>query len=123
MGEEEGEEGEFVGARTDSSSQRTPMLESLPDGEDVDRDEVSPVVMDDSNANVAVEEPSESSTTRTTSRERTSVRRAGGFTLRDLEEEREIVQRRTGACILLSSFILLRLWIQAVMTGDFGLLL
>merc|ERR1739841_241147 len=39
------------------------------------------------------------------------------------EEEREIGQRRTGGCVLLSSFILLRLWIQAVMTGDFGLLL
>merc|ERR1711865_1278576 len=57
------------------------------------------------------------------SRERISVSRIRGFTLRDLEEEREIVQRRTGACVLLSSFLLLRLWIQAVMTGDFGLLL
>merc|ERR1711937_846879 len=53
----------------------------------------------------------------------TRRRTVRGYTLRDLEEEREIVQRRTGGCVLLASFILLRLWIQAVMTGDFGLLL
>lgn len=50
---------------------------------------------------------------------------AGRRTLRlaDLEEERELVRRRTSACVLLSSFILLRLWVQAVVSGDFGLLL
>jgi hypothetical protein len=45
------------------------------------------------------------------------------ISLRDLEEERDIVRRRTSVCVLLSSFILLRLWIQAVFSGDFGLLL
>merc|ERR1712224_932233 len=38
-------------------------------------------------------------------------------------EERELLQRRTYGCVLLSSFVLLRLWIQALMSGDFGLLL
>ena len=59
------------------------------------------------------------STTRTSSRRRAFR----GVTLRDLEEEREIVQRRTGGCVLVSSFILLRLWVQALMEGDIGLLL
>ena len=41
----------------------------------------------------------------------------------DLEEERELARRRTSGCVLLSIFILFRLWIQAVATGDFFLLL
>lgn len=43
--------------------------------------------------------------------------------LADLEEERELSRRRTSACVLLAIFILFRLWIQAVATGDFFLLL
>lgn len=43
--------------------------------------------------------------------------------LADLEEERELARRRTSACLLLAIFILFRLWIQALATGDFGLLL
>jgi hypothetical protein len=43
--------------------------------------------------------------------------------LADLEEERELARRRTSACVLLAVFILFRLWIQALFTGDFGLLL
>jgi hypothetical protein len=43
--------------------------------------------------------------------------------LADLEEERELARRRTSACVLLAVFILFRLWIQALATGDFGLLL
>ena len=59
----------------------------------------------------------------TTLRETASVLRARGYTLRDLEEERELVQRRTAPCVLISSCFLFRLWIQALTTNDFGLLL
>lgn len=123
--EEHGDGGEFVGVNNNPStnpeiSQRsTTILESLPE------DEESPEPTNDGNiinpSSIAV---AESITTQPSdAQQRTSARRIRGFTLRDLEEEREIVQRRTGACVLLSSFLLLRLWIQAVMTGDFGLLL
>jgi hypothetical protein len=43
--------------------------------------------------------------------------------LAELEEERELARRRTSACILLAVFVLFRLWIEAIMEGDFGLLL
>jgi hypothetical protein len=45
------------------------------------------------------------------------------MSIRDLEEERELARRRTSACIMLAMFILFRLWIQALATGDLGLLL
>jgi len=45
------------------------------------------------------------------------------YTLADLEEEREIARRRTSFCVLFAVFILFRLWIQAVATGDFFLLM
>jgi hypothetical protein len=57
----------------------------------------------------------------TTTRERSGSRRT--LSLADLEEERELSRRRTSACVLLACFVLFRLWIQAVATGDFGLLL
>jgi len=44
------------------------------------------------------------------------------FTLADLQEEREMGRRRTSFCVLFAVFILFRLWIQAVATGDFFLL-
>lgn len=44
------------------------------------------------------------------------------FTLADLQEEREMARRRTSFCVLFAVFILFRLWIQAVATGDFFLL-
>jgi len=134
--EEDGEEGEFLGTATTSSSsattltsaetrsiptgtisseisQRTPILETLPDDEDNDIENAGDAT------NEASSETPGAETTTTAPRRRT-VR---GFTLRDLEEEREIVRRRTGGCVLIASFVLLRLWIQAVITGDFGLLL
>jgi len=43
--------------------------------------------------------------------------------LRALEEERLAMQRRSGSCVLLAGFFLFQLWIQAVSSGDFGLLL
>jgi hypothetical protein len=52
---------------------------------------------------------------------RSSSRRT--LTLEDLEEERELSRRRTSGCVLFAAFVLFRLWIQAVATGDFGLLL
>jgi len=44
-------------------------------------------------------------------------------TLAQLEEERELVRRRSAVCMLLSSFVLFRLWILAIEEADFGLLL
>ncbi|CAJ1931934.1 unnamed protein product [Cylindrotheca closterium] len=52
----------------------------------------------------------------------TSLRRSR-FTLEELEEERELARRRTSGCVLIAAFVLFRLWIQAVATSDFGLLL
>ena len=117
--DEEGEEGQFVGrtpaadnlavaAGNEENSQRVPMLET----------EAEAVTDGVENGEAAGTE-STNGTRRSSSRRRTYR----GLTLRDLEEEREIVQRRTGGCVLISSFILLRLWIQALMTGDFGLLI
>jgi hypothetical protein len=51
------------------------------------------------------------------------VRRRRTVSLAELEEERELARRRTSACILLAVFVLFRLWIEALMEGDFGLLL
>jgi len=138
--EEDGEEGEFLGTSTGSgtrsisagnipseSSQLTSIRESLSRDEDVNNDIHVENTRDATNGESSVSalatdaESSGPTTARTTSASRRRTVR--GFTLRDLEEERESVQRRTGGCVLISSFILLRLWIQAVMTGDFGLLL
>ena len=41
-------------------------------------------------------------------------RRAGTVSLEELEEERELARRRTSACILLSVFVLFRLWVEAL---------
>ncbi|KAL3938261.1 MAG: hypothetical protein SGBAC_006784 [Bacillariaceae sp.] len=49
--------------------------------------------------------------------------RSSRFSLEDLEEERELARRRTSGCVLIAAFVLFRLWIQAVSTSDFGLLL
>lgn len=146
--EEDGEEGHFLGTATTSSSsfssssatatatltlpsaesrsiptgtisseisQRTPILEALPDDEDNDIENAG-----NASNEASLENPGAETTAATTAPRRRTVR---GFTLRDLEEEREIVQRRTGGCVLVASFVLLRLWIQAVMSGDFGILL
>jgi hypothetical protein len=51
------------------------------------------------------------------------IRRRQTVSLEELEEERELARRRTSACILLSVFILFRLWVEALAEGDFGLLL
>mmetsp|Transcript_11888 Transcript_11888/g.18237 ORF Transcript_11888/g.18237 Transcript_11888/m.18237 type:complete len:338 (-) Transcript_11888:118-1131(-) len=44
-------------------------------------------------------------------------------TLHELEEEREIVRRRTSVCLLLAIFLLFRLWYNALIQSDLGLLL
>lgn len=133
--DEDGEEGQFVGANTRSESrgatgsidaQRTPMLEALPDDEDVQSNTSSNNSNNNTSRTGTVQEPrgrdpSGSNTTQTASAPRPRTIR--GYTLGDLEEERELMQRRTAGCVLLSSFLLLRLWVQAIMTGDFGLLL
>lgn len=132
--DEDGVEGDFLGVPTGTatrsastsnipaeSSQQTSMIESLRDGEDENRNTNTTNQESSEPTMTANSEPSRRVTARTAS---TTRRHAGRrITLRDLEEERELVQRRTGGCVLLSSFILLRLWIQALMTGDFGLLL
>jgi len=51
------------------------------------------------------------------------IRHRQTVSLEELEEERELARRRTSACILLSVFILFRLWVEALAEGDFGLLL
>jgi len=49
--------------------------------------------------------------------------RSSTVSLAELEEERELARRRTSACVLLAVFVLLRLWVEALKTSDFGLLL
>jgi len=61
--------------------------------------------------------------TESSSNNRGSRRSRRTLTLADLEEERELARRRTSGCVLLAAFILFRLWIQALATGDFALLL
>lgn len=43
--------------------------------------------------------------------------------LEELQEERELARRRTGACVLCAVFVLFLLWIEALTNGDFGQLL
>jgi hypothetical protein len=127
--EDDGEEGQFVGttSSTDSSTdgQVTPMLERVPDDED-DHDtsnniEAGIIEAPHTDHGEANANDTNSSITRRSGR--VPATRRPRMTLRELEEERELVRRRTSACVLLSAFILLRLWIQAVVSGDFGLLL
>mmetsp|Transcript_25690 Transcript_25690/g.42138 ORF Transcript_25690/g.42138 Transcript_25690/m.42138 type:complete len:345 (-) Transcript_25690:122-1156(-) len=122
--EEDGEEGQFIGSEEDSgnngsSRQTTPIVEDVPDDEDIETGDGN------TNGNDGEATASGTSSGATTTRRsgRSSSGRRTRITLRDLEEERELVRRRTSACVLLSAFILLRLWIQAVVSGDFGLLL
>merc|ERR1711915_203906 len=77
---------------------------------------------DETDAENPTDAPSDSdgSANETTPVVRTSRRT---FTLADLEEERESARRKTSFCVLFSIFILFRLWIQAVGTGDFFLLM
>jgi hypothetical protein len=118
---EEGEEGQFVGSSSSDSSQTTPIMESVPDDEDSADDSID--VEAQVRNNESVIQNSTNAASGTTSRRSGRISERRRLTLRDLEEERELVRRRTSACVLLSAFILLRLWIQAVVSGDFGLLL
>jgi len=71
------------------------------------------------------EEPTLASTVnarRSRGSRRSSTRRSR-LSLEDLEEERELARRRTSFCVLIAAFVLFRLWIQALATSDFGLLL
>lgn len=52
-----------------------------------------------------------------------TVRTDGRVSLQELEEERELSRRKTSACVLLAVFILFRLWIEAIVHADFGLLM
>ena len=52
-----------------------------------------------------------------------TVRTDGRVSLQQLEEERELSRRKTSACVLLAVFILFRLWIEAIVHADFGLLM
>ncbi|CAB9522342.1 protein ligase Arkadia [Seminavis robusta] len=49
--------------------------------------------------------------------------RGGTVTLTELEEERELARRRTSACVLLAVFVLFRLWVEALQSGDFFVML
>jgi Ring finger domain len=44
-------------------------------------------------------------------------------TLAELEEERELSRRRSSACVMLAIFVLFRLWISCLQSGDVTLLL
>mmetsp|Transcript_8148 Transcript_8148/g.11737 ORF Transcript_8148/g.11737 Transcript_8148/m.11737 type:complete len:414 (-) Transcript_8148:40-1281(-) len=44
-------------------------------------------------------------------------------TLVELEEERELARRRSSACVMLCLFVLVRMWFEAILEGDFGLFL
>jgi len=44
-------------------------------------------------------------------------------TLSELEEERELSRRRSGVCFLICTFILFRMWIEAIFNSDFALYL
>lgn len=45
------------------------------------------------------------------------------ITLAELEEERELARRRVSFCVLVAVFVLFRLWIEALTTGDFFLMM
>lgn len=45
------------------------------------------------------------------------------ITLAELEEERELARRRVSFCVLLAVFVLFRLWLEALATGDFFLMM
>lgn len=45
------------------------------------------------------------------------------LSLADLEEERELSRRRSSACVMFFIFILFRLWMEAIQSGNFGLLM
>jgi hypothetical protein len=89
-----------------SPSATTPMIETVED-------------IETGTADVSDARPSESTATVLVPSTRASRRT---FTLADLQEEREMGRRRTSFCVLFAVFILFRLWIQAVATGDFFLL-
>lgn len=91
----------------------TPMVETVSE-EDSDEEAFEDVDIENQN------EGSGTTPAVVTVRERPGRRT---ISLADLEEERELARRRTSACVLLAIFVLFRLWIQAVATGDFFLLL
>jgi len=47
----------------------------------------------------------------------------GTVTLVELEEERELTRRRSSACVMLCLFVLVRMWVEALLDGNFGLFL
>jgi hypothetical protein len=127
---EDGEEGEFIGSATADASttnrQSSPNMESIPEDEDAGEVESTHHSSSSSVSTIEGGASTSSAPARVASSRRSgriSAGRRPRITLRDLEEERELVRRRTSACVLFSAFILLRLWVQAVVSGDFGLLL
>lgn len=45
------------------------------------------------------------------------------LSLEELQEEREIARRRSSACVLLAVFVLFRLWVEAIRTGDLDVMI
>lgn len=98
----------------------------IPSGDDSDEDNIDPLSPDHTSDGTdlevgADENASGRSPAITANVASGNVRRT--FTLADLEEEREMGRRRTSFCVLFAVFILFRLWLQAVATGDFFLLM
>mmetsp|Transcript_2614 Transcript_2614/g.7176 ORF Transcript_2614/g.7176 Transcript_2614/m.7176 type:complete len:388 (+) Transcript_2614:326-1489(+) len=106
------------------------IVETLPADEDVDvenqnnaRSTASGAATDseaNTEANATATATANATTTTTTTTDNAS-RVARMRT--ELQEEREHIRRRTSACVLFAVFILFRLWVQALATGDFGLLM
>jgi len=111
-------ENRSISAGNDSheDSQRNPMPESslfsLPDEDaniDDDDDDVESENSEDTSLLPTAESPRQ-----TTERSVSASNRA----LRELQEERKIVRHRTGICVVPSSFVLFRFWLEAVSTGQ-----
>jgi hypothetical protein len=78
---------------------------------------------DDEGNDVENQNPEEGGVSESSPSERQLRRTRRTITLSDLEDERELTRRRSSACVLLAIFVLFRLWIQAITTGDFVLLI
>lgn len=101
---------------------------SVPEGGDVEEGGVSALTTDDGTEEAEEHEQLTDSTppelvgeSEVDDVNRFSAR--GTVSLAELEEERELSRRRSSACVMLGVFVLFRVWVAAMINGDFGLLL
>lgn len=115
--DDDDEVGQLASSPTSSTDSSTPMMETLP-GDEEEAAAAGEVTNNNGTQSGTTEPaPAGASPTRISSSSRRN------YTLADLEEERELSRRRTSFCVLVAVFILFRLWIQAVASGDFLLLM